>query len=65
MTSIKKIEKRAAKNGLDITIGPATNWIGSKGKGKWAYSRYIKGRGIYEPESAYKSLKELEKSLED
>jgi len=63
MTKIIRIERMAAKKGYIINIAPANSWIGSKGKGKWAYSLYIKGQGIYEPIKAYGSLIKLEESL--
>ena len=65
MKTAERIEKMAMKAGYDISIAPANSWIGSKGKGKWAYSIYIKGRGIYEPERAYPSLKVLEEALKE
>ena len=62
---MKTIERRAKKAGISINIAPANSWIGSKGKGKWAYSIFVPGRGICEPERAYPSLKELEKALNE
>jgi hypothetical protein len=71
-----RIEKRLAKMGLDITIAPATSWIGSlnaamswcggerdKAAKMWAYSYYDKGyKAIVEPRKAYSTLKELEQA---
>ena len=65
MKRSERIEAMALKNGMDITIAPASSWVGSNGKGKWAYSTYIKGMGISEPVRAYPSLSELEKSVRE
>lgn len=60
MNRVEKIERKAKKLGLDISIAPANSWVGSKGKGKWAYSVCIPGRGIYEPNRGFPNLMELE-----
>lgn len=65
MNRREKIELLAKNNGMIITIAPANSWVGSAGKGKWAYSEYIPGRGIYEPERGFPSLAELESSIKE
>jgi hypothetical protein len=64
MTTAERIERKAKKAGMDITIDRANNWIGSAGKGKWAYSQFVPGRGIYEPEKAFPNLAELEYAID-
>ena len=62
--SKKSIEKKAKCIGLDITVGNSWDWIGSRGKGKYAYSRYVPGRGIVEPVDGFATLRELEESID-
>ena len=65
MTKIERIEKKAMDHGLDITIAKATSWIGSQHKGgKWAYS-VCDNHMIYEPKTAYQTLDDLEKAIDN
>jgi hypothetical protein len=77
MRAKERIEKKMDKLGIDITIAPATSWIGSlnaamswcqgdreEAAKMWAYSYYDRGyKAVVEPTKAYSSLKKLEAAV--
>jgi len=80
MTTAEKIEKFAAKKGLEIKVRSATTWIGSLNKAMswqqgdrakaakmWAYATFDKGYNAWvEPTTAHTSLANLRAAvLED